>query len=93
MGNYTLIISKDAQKEISYFYKLGDKAIIKKLEKILEELIDHPTKGTGKVEQLRGDLAGCWSRRLNKKHRIVYEVNESVVTVFVVSASGHYGGS
>ncbi len=27
MGNYTLIISKDAQKEISYFYKLGDKAI------------------------------------------------------------------
>ena len=40
MGNYTLIISKDAQKEITYFYKLGDKAIIRKLEKILEELID-----------------------------------------------------
>lgn len=34
MGNYTLIISKDAQKEISCFYQLGDKAIIKKLEKI-----------------------------------------------------------
>ncbi len=31
MGNYTLIISKDAQKEISCFYQLGDKAIIKKL--------------------------------------------------------------
>jgi len=93
MGNYTLIISEDAQKEISYFYKLGDKAIIRKLEKILEELIDHPTKGTGKVEQLRGDLAGCWSRRLNKKHRIVYEVNENIVTVFVISASGHYGDS
>ena len=93
MGNYTLIISKDAQKEITYFYKLGDKVIIRKLGKILEELIDHPTIGTGKVEQLRGDLAGCWLRRLNKKHRIVYEVNESIVTVFVVSASGHYGDS
>ena len=93
MGNYTLIISKDAQKEISYFYKLGDKAIIKKLEKFLEKLIDHPTKGSGKVEQLRGDLAGCWSRRLNKKHRIVYEINESIVTVFVISVYGHYGDS
>lgn len=69
MGNYTLIISKDAQKEISYFYKLNDNAIIKKLEKNFEELIEHPTTGTGKVEQLRGDLAGCWSRRINKKHR------------------------
>ncbi len=31
MGNYTLIISKDAQKEITYFYKLCDKVIIRKL--------------------------------------------------------------
>ena len=91
MGKYFIDITDDAKEEIRYWHKVGDKAILKKIKQILLELSDHPTKGTGKVEQLRGDLAGYWSRRLNKQHRIVYEINESIVTVFVISAYGHYG--
>ncbi|MDP3463310.1 MAG: type II toxin-antitoxin system YoeB family toxin [Bacteroidales bacterium] len=33
-------------------------------------------------------LAGCWSRRINREHRLVYEVSENIV--FVFSAKGHY---
>ncbi|WP_263053223.1 Txe/YoeB family addiction module toxin [Pelodictyon phaeoclathratiforme] len=46
----------------------------------------HPKTGTGKPEALKGSLSGCWSRRVNKQHRIVYEITESMVTVFVISA-------
>jgi toxin YoeB len=91
MGKYSLIISVKAKEEISCLYKLGDKSIIRKLDRILQELMDHPKTGTGKVEQLRGDLVGCWSRRLNKQHRIVYEIKDDIVTVLVLSVRGHYG--
>ncbi|MFZ4802249.1 MAG: Txe/YoeB family addiction module toxin [Chlorobium sp.] len=49
----------------------------------------HPSTGTGKPEALRGDMSGCWSKRVNKQHRIVYEITESIVTVFVISARIH----
>ena len=91
MGKYSLVISAKAQAEIKYLYKLGERSIIRKLETILQELMDHPTTGTGKVEPLRGNFAGCWSRRLNRKHRIVYEINDSTVSVFVISVQSHYG--
>jgi toxin YoeB len=32
-----------------------------------------------------------WSRKIDKKNRIIYSVNEEVVTVIVISARGHYG--
>ncbi|MFT6216181.1 MAG: toxin YoeB [Roseivirga sp.] len=53
--------------------------------------MEHPTKGTGKPEMLKHDLAGLYSRRINKKHRLVYSINEQVVTVYVLSAWSHYG--
>ena len=46
--------------------------------------------GTGNPEELKYELSGFWSRRINKKDRLIYEVQEEVVTVFVVSAFGHY---
>ena len=63
---------------------------IKKILKILNELKEHPYTGTGNPEELKYELSGFWSRRINKKDRLIYEVQEEVVTVFVVSAFGHY---
>jgi toxin YoeB len=54
----------------------------------LEELTEHPFTGTGKPEPLKPDLAGMWSRRINREHRLIYEVEEN--TVFVLSAKEHY---
>jgi len=63
--------------------------LYKKLEKLLDELREHPYTGTGHPEQLKY-LDGVWSRQLDKKNRIRYIVNESTIVVFVVSALGHY---
>jgi toxin YoeB len=62
----------------------------KKIQKILSELEEHPYTGEGQPEALKYDLTGFWSRRINKKDRIVYKVEEEIVTVLVVSAMGHY---
>lgn len=62
----------------------------KKLLKLESELKEHPRTGTGKPEPLSGDRAGQWSRRINKKHRLVYEIHDMEVVVLVLTAYGHY---
>ena len=62
----------------------------KKLGKLLDELMDHPKVGTGHPEPLSGDRAGQWSRRITKKHRLVYEIHDTEVVVLVLTAYGHY---
>ena len=63
----------------------------KKIKTILNELKEHPYTGTGQPEQLKHELSGFWSRRINQKDRIIYSVEEEIVTVEVISAMGHYG--
>ena len=90
MGKFRIKIEKLAQNHIEKFYKAGNKGNIKKIEKILLELSETPYSGTGQPEQLKYELAGYWSRRINQKDRIVYRVEEQIVMVYVVSAMGHY---
>ncbi len=90
---YKLSITLEADKDIQKHKKSGNKALIKKLAKILEELQEHPETGTGKPEKLKHGLSGFWSRRLNLEHRIVYEIQDNIVTVTVVSAMGHYNNN
>jgi toxin YoeB len=87
---YTLIITDQARKDIAYLKKNGGKTVINKIEKLLVELIEHPKTGTGQVEQLKGDRQGQWSRRIDKKNRLVYSIDDVVVTIEVISAKGHY---
>ena len=85
---YILEFSVQAQKDISFHKISGNKAVLKKLFVLLEELTEHPFEGTGKPELLKYDFSGYWSRRINREHRIVYEVTESII--FILSAKGHY---
>lgn len=87
---YSLNITPRANREIEVLRKAGDKATIKKVDVLLAELLEHPYIGTGKPEELKGNLAGLWSRRINAKDRLVYKVEEDIVTVTVVQARGHY---
>jgi len=89
--SYSLSYSPKALEDIAFFKRLGDVAIIRKINKLLDELEQHPTTGTGQVEALRFDLAGFWSRRINKEHRIVYQVNEDAKIVYIYRLKGHYG--
>ena len=89
--SYTLEFSKTALKDIEKHKKSGDKSTLKKIEKLLNELMEHPATGTGQPEMLKHDLAGLYSRRINRKHRLVYSIKEEIVTVHVLSAWSHYG--
>lgn len=90
MGKFRIKIEKLAQNHIEKFYKAGNKGNIKKIEKILLELSETPYSGTGQPEQLKYELTGYWSRRINQKDRIIYRVEDQIVMVYVVSAMGHY---
>jgi len=88
--SYTLKYTKDALEDIEYLKKAGDKATLKKLAILLEELAEHPRTGTGQPEELKYYFSGCWSRRINNKHRLVYTIEEEQVTVIILYARGHY---
>lgn len=90
MGKFRIEIIPEAKIEIAKHLKSGNQASIKKIAKILEELADHPFTGVGKPEALKHNFSGFWSREINKKDRIVYKVEEEIVTVLVISAMGHY---
>lgn len=90
MGKYSIIIEKSAQKELQLHYKNGNKSSIKRIEQIILELSNHPETGIGNPERLKFDLSGYWSRRINKKDRMVYRIDDKIITVTIVTAIGHY---
>ena len=88
---YQLQFELAAIQDLKRHKRNGDKFALAKIEKLLEELRHHPHTGNGQVEQLKGDMLGYWSRRIDKKNRLVYSIQKETVTVTIVSASGHYG--
>lgn len=87
---YSVTYSDEALKAIAKFKKSNQQAY-KKVLKLVEELHTHPLIGTGKPEVLKGMGGNVFSREINKKDRLVYEVYEETVVVYVISAEGHYG--
>lgn len=91
MGKYSIEIKEDAKIHFKKIYKSGDLSTIKRVEKIVVELSTHPTTGIGNPELLKYNLAGFWSRRINRKDRIIYEIiEEPERMVVIISALGHY---
>ena len=90
MGKFRIEIEKAAEIDLEKHFKSGNKAAIIKIETIFLELSEHPFSGTGQPEPLKHELQGYWSRRINKKDRLIYRVDNHLVTVFVISAMGHY---
>jgi toxin YoeB len=86
--SFPLDFSDQATEDITYHKKAGNKALLKKMLVLLEEISEHPFTGTGKPEALKHDLAGKWSRRINQEHRLIYEVKDN--EIIVVSLKGHY---
>ena len=62
-------------EDLEYWVGTGRKMAVR-IIKLVKEILRDPFEGTGKPEPLKYDLAGCWSRRLNKEHRIVYRVSD-----------------
>ncbi len=86
---YTIRYKKQAIEDAKKLRDEEPKAF-QKLLKLETELKEHPRTGTGKPEPLSGDRGGQWSRRITKKHRLVYEIHDTEIVVLILTAYGHY---
>lgn len=59
-----------------------------KIMKLIIESQRNPFDGTGKPEALKHELLGCWSRKIDKMNRLVYQVLEEKIVI--MSCKGHY---
>jgi toxin YoeB len=82
--DYTL----QAKEDLAYWKKVNNVIVLKKIRKLIEAILETPYEGLGKPEPLKHNLSGCWSRRIDKEHRLVYEVTGNLITVF--GMKGHY---
>jgi len=87
---YRVITSKDADEHILAYKKAGNKIALARIKRILEELELHPETGIGKPEKLKHERSGQWSREIDKKNRLTYTIDETIITVEVISAMYHY---
>lgn len=87
--SYTVKFTRQAFDDIDTL-KAKAPAAYKKLLRMLEELKQHPTTGSGIPKPLREDKQGTWSRRINQEHRLVYKIDGIKILVLVISAFGHY---
>jgi toxin YoeB len=87
---YKLIFSPEAKEDLLEHAKAGNKSNLKKISLLFHELEEHPKTGSGKPKLLKYGQAGIWSRRIDQKHRLLYQINEDIVTVIVIAAKEHY---
>ncbi len=85
---YTILLTRKAQKDRALLKQAG---LEKKARALLQLLLEDPLRSPPECEKLTGDLKGCFSRRINIKHRLVYMVDEEAKTVKVLSMWSHYG--
>lgn len=71
------------------YWQSEDKKMLRKINRLFDEISRTPTSGTGKPEALRENFSGWWSRRLDGEHRIVYKVESD--TLIIAQIRFHYG--
>ena len=77
-----------ADKELQFLVKSGNQVVLKKIVELIKSIDESPFTGIGKPEPLKYEFAGCWSRRINKEHRLIYEVKAN--SILIHSLKGHY---
>ncbi len=75
------------RRDLEFWIKTDRKVALRILE-LVEAALRDPFQGLGKPEPLRHELAGCWSRRINQEHRLVYKVSASRIDF--LQARYHY---
>ena len=82
-----IVFSNNAWEEYTS-WQAEDKQILKKINALIKDVQLHPHEGIGKPEPLKYDLAGMWSRRIDREHRLVYQVIDQELLIY--SCRYHY---
>jgi len=65
------------------YWQNQEKKTLKRINKLIKDLLQTPFEGIGKPERLKENLTGFWSRRIDDTHRLVYVVSETHITIIV----------
>lgn len=84
---YEILYRKQTLKSIS---KLKEARLDKKVKQLIDIIRDNPYQNPPPYEKLVGELSGAYSRRINNKHRLVYQVIEAEKKVRIISMWSHY---
>jgi len=87
VSGWLIVYSKQAQKDAKLLAASGLKA---RAQALLDVIAEDPFARPPRFEKLVGDLAGCYSRRINIQHRLVYEVLAEDRVVHVLRMWTHY---
>lgn len=88
MSGYRIKITKAAQKDKEKIK--SNAALFKNASALINILRENPYQNPPSYEKLRGELSSLYSRRINRQHRLVYEIIEEEKTVKIVSMWSHY---
>lgn len=69
-------------------WQSADKTILKRINRLVEEIKRDPFGGIGKPEPLKHHLSGFWSRRIDDRHRLVYAIENE--TLLIAQCRDHY---
>ncbi len=75
-----LLFAPQAWEDYLY-WQTGDKKVLKRLNRLIEEALRNPFEGIGKPEPLKGDRRGYWSRRITDEHRFVYKADSDTLKI------------
>ena len=87
VNKYTIKFSKQAERDK---LKLKNANLDKNCKNILNLMMDNPFCYPPSYEKLLGDLSGLYSIRINRQHRIVYEVDEEKKEIHIIRMWTHY---
>ena len=87
MVKWKILSTRQAQKDAR---KLAAAGLKEKAERLIKILSEDPFKSPPPYEKLLGDLSGAYSRRINFRHRLVYQILEDIKTVKIIRMWTHY---
>ena len=82
-----IVFSKNSWEDY-IFWQTNDKKMLLKINELIKDIQKTPFEGKGKPEPLKYDLSGFWSRRIDREHRLVYQVEEKKILIY--SCRYHY---
>lgn len=75
-------VTQKFEEDYKFWLKSDPKIIIRILS-LIESIKISPFTGIGKPEPLKYDLQKCWSRRINKEHRLIYRIIDDEIQLLV----------
>ena len=84
---HKISLSSQAIEDMVYFAK-GQQKLLVKIANLLESISKTPFEGIGKPEPLKHEFAGCYSRRIDQEHRIIYFLKDGIIQI--ISLRGDY---